>query len=54
MAGETPAPDPTGMSEVNKAFADACNAAFYEQMSPEEAAASFRKKADEILSRNNG
>lgn len=54
MAGDTPAPDPTGMSEVNKAFADACNAAFYEQMSPEEAAASFRKKADEILARNNG
>ena len=53
MAGETPAPDPTGMSEVNKAFADACNAAFYEQMSPEDAAASFRKKADEILARNN-
>lgn len=53
MAGETPAPDPTGMSEVNKAFADACNAAFYDQMSPEDAAASFRKKADEILARNN-
>ena len=46
MAGETPAPDPTGMSEVNKVFADACNAAFYDQMSPEDAAASFRKKAD--------
>ena len=53
MAGETPAPDPTGMSEVNKVFADACNAAFYDQMSPEDAAASFRKKADEILTRNN-
>ncbi len=53
MAGETPAPDPTGMSEVNKAFADACNAAFYDQMSPEDAAASFPKKADEILARNN-
>lgn len=53
IVGATPAPDPTGMSEVNKAFADACNAAFYDQMSPEDAAASFRKKADEILSRNN-
>lgn len=53
MAGATPAPDPTGMSEINKAFADACNAAFYEQMSPEDAAASFHKKADEILARNN-
>lgn len=53
ITGDTPAPDPTGMAELNKVFKDAANAAFYGQQTPEEAAAAFRKQADEILARNN-
>lgn len=51
--GETPDPDPVGMSEVNEAFKNAAYSAFYGQISPEEAAAKFRKDADAILARNN-
>ena len=53
VAGETPAPDPSGISEINAAFADAGNSVLYGQMSSEEAAASFREQANEILQRNN-
>lgn len=53
LCGETPAPDPIGMSEVNEAFKNAANSAFYGQTTPDEAAAAFRKEADEILARNN-
>ena len=41
------------MSEVNESFKNAAYSAFYGQMTPEEAAAKFRKDADAILSRNN-
>ena len=51
--GETPAPDPSGMAEINKAFKDVCNTAFYGQKTCEEAAKEFRKQANEILERNN-
>lgn len=53
LCGETPAPDPVGMSEVNEAFKNAAYSAFYEQLSVEEAAAQFREEANEILARNN-
>lgn len=53
MFGETPAPDPVGISEVNEAFANAANSVYYGQASAEDAAASFREKANEILARNN-
>lgn len=53
VAGETPAPDPSGISEINAAFADAGNSVLYGQMTAEDAAASFREQANEILQRNN-
>lgn len=53
LCGETPDPDPVGMSEVNEAFKNAAYSAFYGQVTPEEAAAKFRKDADAILARNN-
>lgn len=53
MTSETPAPDPVGMAEVNKVFKDTANAVFYDQQTSMEAAASFRKQANEILERNN-
>lgn len=53
LCGETPDPDPVGMSEVNESFKNAAYSAFYGQVSPEDAAAKFRKDADAILSRNN-
>ncbi len=53
LVGETPRPDPAGMSEVNKVFKDVGYSAFYGKATPEEAAANFRKQANEILARNN-
>lgn len=53
LCGETPDPDPVGMSEVNEAFKNAAYSAFYGQITSEEAAAKFRKDADAILSRSN-
>lgn len=53
ITGETPAPDPTGMAEINKVFKDIANTVFYGQQSPEEAAKQFREQAEEILARNN-
>lgn len=53
LCGETPAPDPVGISEINESFKNTAYSVFYGQTSPEEAAAKFRKDADAILSRNN-
>lgn len=53
VAGETPAPDPTGIAEVNEAFSKAGNNVFYGQASPEDAAKAFRSEAEAILERNN-
>ncbi len=53
LCGETPAPDPEGIAEVNKAFKDTAYQAFYGMTSCEDAAASFRQQANEILHRNN-
>lgn len=53
LCGETPKPDPVGISEVNEAFKKAANSVYYGQMSVEDAAALFREEADAILARNN-
>lgn len=53
LCGETPPPDPAGISEVNKEFKDIGYSVFYGKATPEDAAASFREKANEILARNN-
>lgn len=53
LCGDTPAPDPVGISEVNQAFNDAAYSAFYGISTCEEAAATFRSQANEILERNN-
>lgn len=53
LCGETPAPDPAGISEVNEAFARAANSVYYGQTPVEKAAESFRKEANTILERNN-
>ena len=54
IAGECPAADPGGISEINKAFNDAGNSVMYGQATAEEAAAAFREQANDILERNNG
>lgn len=53
LCGDTPAPDPVGISEVNQAFKDAAYSVFYGQASADEAAAAFREEANSILSSNN-
>jgi len=53
LCSDTPAPDPVGIAEVNQAFKDAAYQAFYGMSSCEEAAATFRQQANEILERNN-
>lgn len=53
VAGETPAPDPSGIAEVKEAFANAGNSVLYGQVSATDAAATFRTEAKEILERNN-
>ncbi len=53
LSGDTPAPDPSGISEVNAAFDKAGTSVFYGQATAEEAAKAFRKEANAILERNN-
>lgn len=53
LSGETPMPEPSGISEVNESFSNAGNSVFYGQATPEEAAVKFREEANMILSRNN-
>lgn len=53
LCGDTPAPDPVGIAEVNQAFKDAAYSVFYNQVSAEDAAASFRQQANSILAANN-
>lgn len=52
MCGETPAPDPVGMSEINEEFKNAANSVFYGQTTAKEAAAAFRTEVESILARN--
>lgn len=51
--GETPAADPSGIAEVNEAFAAAGNGVLYGQLTSKDAAKQFRDKATQILERNN-
>ena len=53
FSGEAPAPDPIGIAEVGESFKNSAYKAFYGQISTQEAAANFRKEANEILARNN-
>lgn len=47
------AADPSGIAEVNEAFASAGNSVLYGQLTSKEAAKQFREKANAILERNN-
>ena len=51
--GETPAPDPTGISEINTYFKDIAYSVFYGQATPAEAAATFFERANSVLAANN-
>ncbi len=53
IAGETPAPDPAGISEINTALKEAATSVFYGAATAEEAAATFRTTVNDILTRNN-
>lgn len=52
-SGEVPPPDPEGISEINKVFADAMDQVMYGKISSKDAAKDFRAKANEILARNS-
>ena len=51
--GSTPAPDPSGISEVNSQFKDIAYSVFYGQATPAEAAQTFFDTANSILASNN-
>lgn len=53
FCGDTPSPDPAGISEVNEVFQKAANSVYYGQASAEKAAQTFRREADAILEKNN-
>lgn len=50
---DAPAPDPTGISEINEAFYSSVYSVLYGQEKVEDAAARFRSEANSILERNN-
>lgn len=50
---DAPAPDPTGISEINEAFYSTVYSVLYGQEKVEDAAARFRSEANSILMRNN-
>ena len=52
IAGETPSPDPSGISEINAVFANVGNSVLYGKMTAQEAAAEFRKQVTAILANN--
>lgn len=49
LCGETPPPEPPGIEGINAAFAQTANTCFYGVTTAEEAAAEFRRQAEEIL-----
>ena len=51
--GSTPAPDPSGISEINSQFKDIAYSVFYGQATPAEAAQTFFDTANSILAANN-
>lgn len=48
-----PAPDPAGLSEISMLYQTEIYNVLYGLMTPEQAAAEFREKANEVLARNN-
>lgn len=46
-------PEPAGVAEVRKVMTDCINSVLYKKSSPEDAAKTFRQKANEILARNS-
>ena len=54
IAGECPPAEPNGIAELIEAFSKAGTSVMYDEATAEEAAATFRKQATEILERNNG
>lgn len=53
FCGDTPAPDPSGISEINSRFKDIAYSVFYGQATPAEAAEQFCAEANSILAANN-
>lgn len=53
FCGDTPAPDPSGISEVNNQFRDIAYSLYYDQTTPAEAAQQFYDAANSILAANN-
>lgn len=53
-AAKTDPAEPAGAAEVTKVMSDEMNLVIYDKATPEQAAADFRKKANEILARNSG
>ena len=51
--GSTPAPDPSGISEINSQFKDIAYSVFYGQATAAEAAQQFYDEANSILAANN-
>lgn len=47
--GDAPPPEPAGIDGINEAFAKTATACFYDVTTAEEAAAEFRRRANEIL-----
>lgn len=52
-ASSTSPAEPAGSAEVTKAMADQMNLVLFRKVTPEQAAADFRKAANEILARNS-
>lgn len=52
-SAETPAADPSGISEINRTFKDIAYSVFYGQSTPEKAAEQFRAEVNAILAANN-
>lgn len=52
-SGKADPPEPAGVAEVNRVLTDSINLVLYNKTTEEKAAADFRTKADEILSRNS-
>ena len=53
LCGETPPPEPAGISEINEAFKRAANSVYYGQATAERAAEMFRREAEAILAKND-
>ena len=52
-AGPISLPEPAGSAEVTKAMSDQITLVLYDKATPEQAAADFRKIANEVLARSS-